>query len=72
LDNSTLESSVGWGSRALQVFYFSFRAFAAEQRRDSNSMLNWTERINRTRKEVPDVGGDAVLGFQHDKNGFDR
>ena len=29
---------------------------AAKQRRDANSMLNWTERIIRMRKEVPEVG----------------
>ena len=36
---------------------------AAEQRRDPNSLLNWTERIIRMRKEVPEIGwGDfAVL-----------
>ena len=36
---------------------------AAEQRRDPDSMLNWTERIIRMRKEVPEIGwGDfAVL-----------
>ena len=28
----------------------------AKQRRDINSMLNWTERIIRMRKEVPEVG----------------
>ena len=28
----------------------------AKQRRDANSMLNWTERIIRMRKEVPEVG----------------
>src|SRR3954466_1319468 len=28
----------------------------AKQRRDPNSMLNWTERIIRMRKEVPEVG----------------
>ena len=49
---------------------------AAEQRRDSNSMLNWTERIIRMRKEVPEVGwgefeiiktGDpAVLAVRYD------
>ena len=35
----------------------------AEQRRDPNSLLNWTERIIRMRKEVPEIGwGDfAVL-----------
>jgi maltose alpha-D-glucosyltransferase/alpha-amylase len=49
---------------------------AAEQRRDPNSMLNWTERIIRMRKELPEVGwgefevlktGDnAVLGLRYD------
>jgi maltose alpha-D-glucosyltransferase / alpha-amylase len=29
---------------------------AAQQRRDPNSMLNWTERIVRMRKEVPEIG----------------
>jgi maltose alpha-D-glucosyltransferase/alpha-amylase len=29
---------------------------AAKQRRDPQSMLNWTERIVRMRKEVPEVG----------------
>ncbi len=29
---------------------------AAKQRRDPNSMLNWTERIARMRKEVPEIG----------------
>jgi maltose alpha-D-glucosyltransferase/alpha-amylase len=29
---------------------------AAKQRRDASSMLNWTERIIRMRKEVPEVG----------------
>jgi maltose alpha-D-glucosyltransferase/alpha-amylase len=28
----------------------------AKQRRDPNSMLNWTERIIRMRKEVPEIG----------------
>jgi maltose alpha-D-glucosyltransferase/alpha-amylase len=28
----------------------------AQQRRDPNSMLNWTERIMRMRKEVPEIG----------------
>jgi maltose alpha-D-glucosyltransferase / alpha-amylase len=28
----------------------------ARQRRDNNSMLNWTERIIRMRKEVPEIG----------------
>ena len=28
----------------------------AKQRRDPNSLLNWTERIIRMRKEVPEVG----------------
>jgi len=35
---------------------------AADQRRDPDSMLNWTERIIRMRKEVPEVGwGDFAL-----------
>jgi maltose alpha-D-glucosyltransferase/alpha-amylase len=35
---------------------------AARQRRDPNSMLNWTERIIRMRKELPEVGwGDFEL-----------
>ncbi len=34
----------------------------ARQRRDPNSMLNWTERIIRMRKEVPEVGwGDFTV-----------
>lgn len=34
----------------------------AEQRRDPNSMLNWTERIIRMRKEVPEIGwGDFAI-----------
>jgi maltose alpha-D-glucosyltransferase/alpha-amylase len=49
---------------------------AAQQRRDPNSLLNWTERIIRMRKEVPEVGwGDfqvialrdhAVLVIRYD------
>ena len=49
---------------------------AAKQRRDPGSMLNWTERIIRMRKEVPEVGwGDfkviaardpAVLVIRYD------
>jgi maltose alpha-D-glucosyltransferase / alpha-amylase len=48
----------------------------AKQRRDNNSMLNWTERIIRMRKEVPEVGwGDftvitardpAILALRYD------
>jgi maltose alpha-D-glucosyltransferase/alpha-amylase len=35
---------------------------AAQQRRDPNSMLNWTERIVRMRKEVPEIGwGDFKI-----------
>jgi maltose alpha-D-glucosyltransferase/alpha-amylase len=35
---------------------------AAKQRRDANSMLNWTERIIRMRKEVPEIGwGDYEI-----------
>ncbi len=32
---------------------------AADQRRDPNSMLNWTERLIRMRKEVPELGWGA-------------
>jgi maltose alpha-D-glucosyltransferase/alpha-amylase len=32
------------------------RVNAAQQRRDPNSILNWTERIMRMRKEVPEIG----------------
>jgi maltose alpha-D-glucosyltransferase/alpha-amylase len=49
---------------------------AAEQRRDTNSMLNWMERVIRMRKELPEVGwgafkildvkDDAVLGLRYD------
>ena len=49
---------------------------AAEQRRDPNSLLNWTERVIRMRKEVPEIGwGDfevlsvrdpAVLAIRYD------
>jgi maltose alpha-D-glucosyltransferase/alpha-amylase len=52
---------------------------AAEQRRDSNSLLNWMERMIRMRKEVPEVGwgdikvlktGDnAVLALRYDWRG---
>jgi len=34
----------------------------AEQRRDANSFLNWTERIIRMRKELPEIGwGDFAI-----------
>ncbi len=49
---------------------------AAQQRRDPNSLLNWTERMIRMRKEVPEVGwgdfqvlstGDrSVLAIRYD------
>jgi len=48
----------------------------AQQRRDPNSLLNWTERMIRMRKEVPEIGwGDftpldagtpEVLGLRYD------
>jgi maltose alpha-D-glucosyltransferase/alpha-amylase len=48
----------------------------AEQRRDPNSLLNWTERVVRMRKEIPEIGwGDftalrtgtpTVLGLRYD------
>jgi maltose alpha-D-glucosyltransferase/alpha-amylase len=34
---------------------------AAQQRRDPNSMLNWTERIMRMRKEVPEIGWGSFV-----------
>jgi maltose alpha-D-glucosyltransferase/alpha-amylase len=50
----------------------------ADQRRDANSLLNWTERIIRTRKECAEIGWGAwtllprlpehVLGMQYDWN----
>ena len=49
---------------------------AADQRRDASSMLNWSERIIRMRKEVPeigwgdfrvlDTGNDGVLAIRYD------
>jgi maltose alpha-D-glucosyltransferase/alpha-amylase len=49
---------------------------AAQQRREPNSLLNWTERIVRMRKEVPEIGwgdfevlavrGPAVLAMRYD------
>lgn len=36
---------------------YSFRHVnVADQRRDPNSLLNWTERVIRMRKEVPEIG----------------
>jgi maltose alpha-D-glucosyltransferase/alpha-amylase len=54
---------------------------AAQQQRDPESMLNWTERIIRMRKEMPEIGlgefeildmGDmAVLSMRYDwRNNF--
>jgi maltose alpha-D-glucosyltransferase / alpha-amylase len=34
---------------------------AAQQRREPNSLLNWTERIVRMRKEVPEIGWGAFV-----------
>nr|WP_205964451.1 alpha-amylase family protein [Ramlibacter agri] len=49
---------------------------AADQRRDADSLLNWTERIMRMRKEVPEIGwgdfevletgNDGVLALRYD------
>src|SRR4051812_45841625 len=49
---------------------------AAEQRRDPESLLNWTERIIRMRKEVPEIGWgkftlietghDSVIAIRYD------
>ncbi len=44
---------------------------AAQQRRDPDSMLNWTERIIRMRKEVPEIGwGDFAIIQTHDPRVF--
>jgi maltose alpha-D-glucosyltransferase / alpha-amylase len=52
---------------------------AADQRRDPESLLNWTERIIRMRKEVPEIGwgnfallrtgNHAVLAIRYDWRG---
>jgi len=41
---------------------------AADQRRDAESLLNWTERIIRMRKEVPEIGwGEfSLVDVDHD------
>ena len=59
------------------VFGFQ-RVNVADQRRDPNSLLNWTERIIRMRKECPEIGWGGwqllprmpghVLGIQYDWN----
>ena len=42
---------------------------AANQRHDPNSLLNWTERIIRIRKEVPEIGwGDFNILDMSDKS----
>jgi maltose alpha-D-glucosyltransferase/alpha-amylase len=59
---------------------FGYRTVnVADQRRDQNSLLNWTERIIRTRKECPEIGWgewkllarlpEHVLGIRYDWNG---
>jgi trehalose synthase len=55
------------------------RVNVAAQRRDPGSLLNWTERVIRTRKELPelgfgtptvlDAGHSAVLALRHDWRG---
>jgi maltose alpha-D-glucosyltransferase/alpha-amylase len=60
------------------VFGYS-KVNVGDQRRDPNSLLNWTERIIRTRKECPEIGWgdwrlvprlpDQVLGLRYDWNG---
>jgi maltose alpha-D-glucosyltransferase/alpha-amylase len=63
--------------RAISDRRFGFEAVnVADQRRDPNSLLNWTERILRARKECPEIGwGDftvlrtnvpEVLGMRYD------
>lgn len=56
--------------------YGCHKVNAADQRRDPSSLLNWTERIIRMRKEVPeigwgdyqvlDTGNDGVLALRYD------
>jgi len=41
---------------------------AADQRRDPESMLNWTERIIRMRKEVPEIGWGEFSLVETDHN----
>jgi maltose alpha-D-glucosyltransferase/alpha-amylase len=42
---------------------------AAQQHRDPSSLLNWTERIIKMRKEVPEVGwGDFEIIQTHDRS----
>ncbi len=44
---------------------------AAQQRREPSSMLNWTERLIRMRKEVPEIGwGDFQLLATRDQSVF--
>jgi maltose alpha-D-glucosyltransferase/alpha-amylase len=60
-----------------EVFGYQ-RVNVADQRRDQNSLLNWTERIIRTRKECPEIGWgswrllsrlpEPVLGIRYDWN----
>jgi maltose alpha-D-glucosyltransferase / alpha-amylase len=65
------------GSRVIDTGPYGYEHVnVAKQRRDPDSMLNWTERIIRMRKEVPEVGwGDfkviaardpAVLVMRYD------
>jgi maltose alpha-D-glucosyltransferase / alpha-amylase len=66
-DGDTSVWSVAYGYEQINV---------AKQRRDPSSMLNWTERIIRMRKEVPEIGwGDlcviatrdpAILAIRYD------
>ncbi|WP_105437891.1 alpha-amylase family protein [Neorhizobium sp. T25_13] len=41
----------------------------AEQRRDPDSLLNWTERLIRMRKEVPEIGWGACTTLNTGDNG---
>jgi maltose alpha-D-glucosyltransferase / alpha-amylase len=60
-----------------EVFGYQ-RVNVADQRRDPNSLLNWTERIIRTRKECSEIGWgnwslvprmpDNVLGIRYEWN----
>jgi maltose alpha-D-glucosyltransferase/alpha-amylase len=49
---------------------YGFRKInAADQRRDPESLLNWTERIIRMRKEVPEIGWGSFTLIDVDDHG---
>eukprot|EP00913_Durusdinium_trenchii_P008135 g7632.t1 len=49
---------------------FGYEALnVAEQRREPDSLLNWTERLIRMRKEAPEIGWGKCVPLQADNNG---